>query len=50
MRTHTDEHLHVWVRHMLKENHVGMPHFAGELNAELVRQILTYLRTLPPAS
>jgi mono/diheme cytochrome c family protein len=40
----------VWVRHMLKENHVGMPHFAGELNAEQVRQILTYLRNLSPAS
>lgn len=50
MQTHTDEHLRVWVRHMLKENRVGMPHFAGELNAEQVRQILTYLRNLPPAS
>jgi mono/diheme cytochrome c family protein len=50
MQTHTDEHLRVWVRHMLKENRVGMPHFAGELSAEKVRQILTYLRNLPPAS
>jgi mono/diheme cytochrome c family protein len=50
MRTHSDEQLRVWVRHMFKENKVGMPHFAGELNAEKVRQILTYLRNLPPAS
>jgi mono/diheme cytochrome c family protein len=50
MRAHTDEQLQGWTRHMLKENSVGMPHFAGELNAEQVRQILTYLRTLPPVS
>jgi len=50
MQTHTDEHLQVWVRHMVKENRIGMPHFAGELNAEQVRQILTYLRTLSPLS
>jgi mono/diheme cytochrome c family protein len=50
MRTHNDEHLQVWMRHMLKENRVGMPHFAGDLNAGQVRQILTYLRDLPPAS
>jgi mono/diheme cytochrome c family protein len=49
MRAHTDEQLRVWVRHMVKENQVGMPHFAGDLNAEQVRQILTYLRNLPPA-
>ncbi|MBI3796615.1 MAG: c-type cytochrome [Deltaproteobacteria bacterium] len=50
MRTHNDDHLQVWMRHMLKENRVGMPHFAGDLNAGQVRQILTYLRELPPAS
>jgi len=50
MRAHTDEQLRGWTRHMLKENSVGMPHFAGELNAEQVRQILTYLHTLPPVS
>src|SRR5262249_34505474 len=49
MRAHTDEQLRAWVRHMLKENQAGMPHFAGSLNAEQVRQILTYLRNLPPA-
>jgi mono/diheme cytochrome c family protein len=48
MQAHNDEQLRVWVRHMFKENKVGMPHFAGELNAEQVRQILTYLRNLPP--
>ena len=26
------------------------PHFAGEISADKVRQILTYLRTLPPES
>jgi mono/diheme cytochrome c family protein len=48
LRTHTDEQLRPWVRHMLKENRAVMPHFANELNGEEVRQILTYLRTLPP--
>jgi mono/diheme cytochrome c family protein len=47
LRSHTDEQLRVWVRHMFKENKVGMPHFAGDLNADQVRQILTYLRNLP---
>jgi mono/diheme cytochrome c family protein len=46
MQMHSDEHLRVWARHMLKENRLGMPHFAGELTAEKVRQILTYLRPL----
>ncbi len=40
----------VWIRHMLKENRAVMPHFAGEISADKVRQILTYLRTLPPES
>jgi mono/diheme cytochrome c family protein len=48
MQAHSDEQLRVWVRHMFKEDKVGMPHFAGELNAEQVRQILAYLRNLPP--
>jgi mono/diheme cytochrome c family protein len=29
---------------------VVMPHFAGELTAEQVREIVTYLRTLSPES
>jgi mono/diheme cytochrome c family protein len=47
-QTHTDEQVRGWVRHMLKQNRAVMPHFAGELNAEEVRQILAYLRSLPP--
>lgn len=50
MQTHTDEQLRGWVRHMLKQHRAVMPHFAGELNAEDVRQILAYLRSLPPQS
>ena len=49
-RTHPDEQVRVWIRHMLKENRAVMPHFAGEISADKVRQILTYLRTLPPES
>ena len=47
MQTHTDAHLREWVRHMLKEHRSVMPHFGGDLNAEEVRQILAYLRSLP---
>lgn len=50
MKTHTDEQLRGWVRHMLKQNRALMPHFGGELDAEEVRQILAYLRSLPPQS
>lgn len=49
-RTHTEDHVRLWIRHMLKENRTAMPHFSGELNAEEVRQIFTYLRSLPPES
>ena len=42
--------MRVWIRHLLKENRAVMPHFAGEISADKVRQILTYLRTLPPES
>jgi len=48
--TQTDEHLRVWVRHMLKQSRTVMPHFAGQLNADEAKQILTYLRTLPQGS
>ncbi len=48
MKTHTDKQLRGWVRHMLKQNRALMPHFGGELDAEEVRQILAYLRSLPP--
>lgn len=49
-QTRSEDHLRLWVRHMLKENRVVMPHFSGGLNAEEVRQILAYLRSLLPAS
>ncbi|MCS6926356.1 MAG: c-type cytochrome [Candidatus Binatia bacterium] len=49
-RTRTDDYVRTWIRHMLKENRTVMPHFSGELNAEEVRQIFTYLRSLPPES
>lgn len=46
LQAHSDKQLHGWVRHMLKQHHTAMPHFGGDLNAEDVRQILTYLRSL----
>lgn len=49
-RTHTDEQLRIGIRRMLTLNRAPMPHFAGELTAEEVRQVLSYLRTLPPES
>ncbi len=49
-QTHTDEQLRPKITHMLKLNRVAMPHFAGELTAEQVREIVIYLRTLSPAS
>jgi mono/diheme cytochrome c family protein len=47
-RTSSEDQVRSWVQHMLKENRTVMPHFSGELNAEEVRQILAYLRSLPP--
>jgi mono/diheme cytochrome c family protein len=49
-RTHSEDHVRLWIRHMLQENRTVMPHFSGELNAEEVRQIVAYLRSLPPES
>lgn len=46
--THSEEHVRTWIRHMRKENRAAMPHFAGALTAEEVREILRYLRTLLP--
>lgn len=46
----TDVELRRQVKHMLAVNRVSMPHFAGDLEEEEVRQILNYLRTLPPES
>jgi mono/diheme cytochrome c family protein len=47
---HTDEQLRPKIIHMVKLNRIAMPHFAGELTAEQVREIVKYLRTLPPES
>jgi mono/diheme cytochrome c family protein len=49
-RARTDEQLRKGITHMRTLNQVSMPHFAGELTAEQVRQVLSYLRTLPPES
>jgi mono/diheme cytochrome c family protein len=49
-RQRTDEQLRKSVRHMLTLNRAPMPHFAGELTADQVRQVLSYLRSLPPES
>jgi mono/diheme cytochrome c family protein len=46
-RTHSEAHVHGWVRHMLKSSRALMPHFAGELSSEEIRHILAYLRSLP---
>jgi mono/diheme cytochrome c family protein len=49
-RARTDEQLSKGIRRMLSLNRAPMPHFAGDLTAEEVRQVLGYLRTLPPES
>jgi mono/diheme cytochrome c family protein len=50
MQTHTEDQLRGWARHMLKQHRAVMPHFGGDLDAQQVRQILAYLRSLPPQS
>jgi mono/diheme cytochrome c family protein len=47
-RTHSEQQIRAGITHMFKMSRVVMPHFAGELTADQVRQILGYLRTLPP--
>lgn len=49
-RTHTEEQTRDQIQHMRKQHRTVMPHFAGELSADDMSQILTYLRTLPPES
>lgn len=49
-QSHTDEQLRPKILHMVKLNRIAMPHFAGELTAEQVREVVKYLRTLPPES
>lgn len=47
-QTHTTEQVRAGITHMLKLNQIAMPHFAGELTSDQVREIVTYLRSLPP--
>ena len=49
-RARTDEQLRTGIRRMVTLNRAPMPHFAGDLTADQVRQVLSYLRTLPPES
>jgi mono/diheme cytochrome c family protein len=46
-RTHDPEEVRGKIWHMLEDVKPGMPHFA-ELSAEQVKEILAYLRSLPP--
>jgi mono/diheme cytochrome c family protein len=46
-RTHSEAHVREWIRHMFRQNRAIMPHFAGELSKDEIRQIITYLRSLP---
>jgi mono/diheme cytochrome c family protein len=46
-RTRPEAHVRSWVRHMLRQSRAIMPHFAGELSKEEIRQIIAYLRSLP---
>lgn len=48
LRKHSDAQLRKGVRHMLTLYRAPMPHFAGELKADEVREIVGYLRNLPP--
>ena len=49
-RTHTSEEVRAGIQHMRKQNRPVMPHFAGQLTADEIGDIVTYLRTLPPES
>lgn len=49
-RKRNDAQLRNGVRHMLTLYRASMPHFAGELTAEQVREVVGYLRSLPPES
>ena len=49
-QSQTDEQLRPKITHMMKLNRIAMPHFAGELTAEQAREVVQYLRTLPPES
>jgi mono/diheme cytochrome c family protein len=49
-RTHAIEQIRAGIQHMRKQSRPAMPHFAGQLAADEVGDIVTYLRTLPPES
>jgi mono/diheme cytochrome c family protein len=47
-RTHTSDQIRAGIQHLRKQSRPAMPHFAGQLSADEVSDIVTYLRTLPP--
>lgn len=49
-RKRKDDQLRKGIRHMLTLYRAPMPHFAGELTTDQVREVLQYLRTLPSES
>lgn len=49
-RIHTIEQVRAGIQHMRKQSRPAMPHFSGQLSADEVSDIVTYLRTLPPES
>jgi len=44
----SEEQIRKGITHMLTLNRVLMPHYAGVLTADQVREIVRYLHTLPP--
>lgn len=49
-QTHSEEQVRTGIQRMVKLKRLVMPHFAGKLTADQVREILGYLRSLPPES
>jgi mono/diheme cytochrome c family protein len=49
-RTHTSEQVRAGIQHLHKQSRPTMPHFSGQLSADEISDIVTYLRTLPPES
>jgi mono/diheme cytochrome c family protein len=45
--TRSEASIHRSIRHILQQSRAVMPHFPGELSEDEVRQILSYLRSLP---
>ena len=46
LKSHTDNQLRPRVQHLLENTSATMPHFAGDLNPDQVRQIFRYLNSL----